>query len=164
MRLTIISSLFLAFGSSFFVPLSAKGRLKENAISIAISHILVIGIVYILFKTGHSPLSLAWALLIEEFFLCLLLKPYLLVKIVGYKWYELWQIFSPCIKVTLIAVPIPLIIFNVLNHFSLNEFTRFTINVPTSIFFVSISVWFFGLNSEIKDFIKQIIKKKKIDL
>ena len=160
LRLAIVSSLFVVFGNSFFIPLSAKGRLKENAISIAICHTLLIVLVYLLFRRGLSPLVLAWALLVEEFCLCLILKPYLLVKIVGYKWHDMWAMFFPCIKVVFCSIPIPLTIFIALDYFSINEYICFAINVPVSVFFVGVSVWLVGLNTEMKDYIKEIVKKK----
>ena len=159
LRLAIVTSLFIVFGRSFFIPLSANGRLKDNAISIAISHVILLAVVFFLFRTGLSPIVLAWALLVEEFFLCLVIKPYLLVKIVGYKWSDLWMVFTPCIKVTLIAVPIPLAAFVFLQTNAFNEYARFAIMVPLSVLSVCIAVWFVGLTTEMKGFVKQIVQK-----
>lgn len=159
LRFAIVTSLFIVFGSSFFIPLSANGRLKDNAISIAIAHTILIVVVYLLFKSGHSPIVLAWALFVEEFFLCMVIKPYLLVKIVGYKWSDLWMIFVPCIRVSLIAVPIPLAVFVYLQTNAFNEYVRFAIMVPLSVFSVGLSVWFAGMTPEMKNFVKQIVGK-----
>lgn len=159
LRFAIVTSLFIVFGSSFFIPLSANGRLKDNAISIAIGHTILITVVYVLFKSGYSPVVLAWALFVEEFFLCMVIKPYLLIKIVGYKWSDLWTVFTPCIKVTLIAVPIPLATFFFLQSNVFNEYARFVIIVPLSVLSVCTTVWFFGLTPEMKIFTMQIFER-----
>ena len=159
LRLSIVTSLFTVFGSSLFVPLSAKGRLKENAISIAIGHVILICSVYVLFLQGFPPTALAWALFFEEFLLCVVVKPYVVVKVVGYKWTDMWNIFCPCMKVTAIAVPIPLILFLFLHKENVNEFLMFFTVIVVSVVCVGISVWVAGLDANTKDFCYSIIKK-----
>lgn len=159
LRFAIISSLFIVFGSSFFIPLTAKGRLKENAISISICHVILIVSIYTLFKMGHTPIILAWGLLLEEFVLCIIIKPYLMIKIVGYKKEDLWAVFSPCLKVTLIAIPIPLLSFLLLQMNSINQYICFAVETPLSILSVCISVWFFGLNTDMKTYVMHFLLK-----
>ena len=160
LRLTIVTSLFLCIGVSFFVPLSAKGRLKENAIGVTVGHFLTIGLVYILFKNGCSPLVLAWMLLFEEFFLSILLKSYILVKIVGYKWLEIKMVLYPCLKVSFLSLLVPLGIFFLMKYFLINEYISFFVITPVSIVSVVIVAWFWGMDAVVKDYIRQIIVNK----
>ena len=57
---------------------------------------------------GYSPIVLSWISMISYAILGLIVKPILLVKIVGYNWSDIWSVFKPCFLVTILAIPIPL--------------------------------------------------------
>lgn len=160
LQLTIITSLFQVFDTSFYTALYAKGRIKENALISPTLGFLIFGITYLLFKYGFPPISLAWGLLIDYALLGLLIKPLLIVKIANYTWKEILDVFYSCFKVTIIAVPLPLILYLYKYLLFSNELAYFIIIVLISIATVSFSVWYIGLNKGIREKIKLIIIKK----
>ncbi|MCM1689868.1 polysaccharide biosynthesis protein, partial [Bacteroides uniformis] len=92
------------FDRSFYIPLYAKGQLKENTILTLLFAFLPFPIIYLLFKNGFSPVALSWSYLISYAIIGLVIKPYLLVKIVGYKWWEIIRTLIPCFSVTMVSV------------------------------------------------------------
>ena len=158
LKLAIATSLFMVFSQSFYIALQAKGRIKENAIYISSFHLLLIASVYVLFSIGCSPVSLAWGILFEEAFFGLFLKPLIVVKVVGYGWRDFGNVFWPCLKVSLCAIPIPLVLFNVFESIGCNEYAVFAVIVLLSVLSVCVSVWLWGLNAELKAFIRFKIK------
>lgn len=159
LRLIIVTTLIQTFSQSFYTALYAKGRIRENAIFTSLIGFVTLFVIYILFKRGSSAVSLAWCILIEEAFLALVVKPLLIIKIAGYKWNDMWSVFIPCLKVTLLAIPVPLVVFIMLPSYISNEYVRFLLMVPLSILFVGLSIWFVGLNPEIKNFISSLKNK-----
>ena len=90
------------------MALYAKGQLKENALITPIILFVNFPIIYILFKMGYSPIVLSWISMISYAILGVIVKPILLVKIVGYRWSDIWSVFRPCFLVTILSIPIPL--------------------------------------------------------
>ena len=80
-------------------------------------------------------------------FLALFAKPYLLVKIVDYRWGEILRVFWNCLRVTLLAVPIPLIIYLWL---SVSNLWYCAIILVVSVLSVLVSVWTLGLTKEMR--------------
>ena len=159
LRLILITTLFQTISQSFYTALSAKGQIRENAISTSTIGFCTLFIIYILFKIGFSPISLAWSILIEEAILALLVKPFLVVKIANYKWEEIANVFVTCFKVSITAIILPLVFFVSSIYNELNEFIRFSTTVLLSTLSIIFSTWFFGLDSESKKFILQIFRK-----
>ena len=58
LQLTLVTSLFQVFDTSFYTALYAKGRIKENALISPLIGFLVFPIVYLLFKSGYTPVVL----------------------------------------------------------------------------------------------------------
>ena len=109
LQLVVIQSLFQAFDTSFYRALYAKGRIKENALISPTLGFIMFPLVYFFFKWGFSPVALSWASLVKYAITGLIIKPILIIKIVGYKWSDVFSVFSPCLLVTIAAVPIPLL-------------------------------------------------------
>ena len=110
LQIVVVQSLFQVFDRSFYVPLYVKGQLKENAILTSLFDFLPFPAVFVLFKIGYSPVALSWAYLISSVIIGLIVKPILIIKLVDYTWREVFSVFVPCLRVTLIAV-IPSTIF-----------------------------------------------------
>jgi O-antigen/teichoic acid export membrane protein len=110
LQIVVVQSLFQVFDRSFYVPLYVKGQLKENAILTSLFDFLPFPVVFVLFKIGYSPVALSWAYLISSVIIGLIVKPILIIKLVDYTWREVFSVFVPCLRVTLIAV-IPSTIF-----------------------------------------------------
>lgn len=160
LRLIVVQSLFQVFDSTFYYALYAKGRLRENALLSPTISLLSFPIVYLLFKCGCSPVALSWAGIIVYAIIGLIIKPILVVKIVDYSWKDVWSVFSPCLKVTLLSVPVPLLFFFYVNNGSLNLIAEFLILVLISVLSVAISSWFVGISYEHRRIIIKTIKQK----
>lgn len=160
LQLAIITSLFQVFDTSFYTALYAKGQIKENALTSPTLGLLIFPISYLLFRIGCSPVALAWAMLALYAFLGLVQKPILLIKIVGYTWKDIFMVFWPCLKVTLVSVPIPLIVMIIFNNLYINKYILFIIHVLISTSSVGLTVWFLGLNKEMRTKILLFVKSK----
>ena len=157
LQIVIIQSLFQVLNISFFTPITATGRIKENAFFTTIVLLLCFVVVYFLFKAGASPYALSWAYLIGEAVLGMVAKPYLLVKLVGYRWSEILRLFWECARTIVVAVPIPLLLYFKLDNSSL--LNCFILLVITTLC-VLLSVWFLGISRDMRTKIIQAIKER----
>ena len=159
LQLAIVASLVDVFSRSFYAALYAKGQIKENSI---ISFVILgagFGLIYVLFEMGFSPVSSAVVLFGTVTAISLVVKPVLLVKIVGYSVKEILSVFIVCFRVSLFAMPIPVATFMVLQDKGFNDIAKFAIIVPLSVLSVCVAVWFAGLTVEMKNQVCQIMKK-----
>jgi hypothetical protein len=115
LQLVLIQSLFSVFDTSFYTALYARGRLRENALISPTIGFLGFPIVYILFKNGYSPVVLSYAGIISYALLGFVVKPALIIKIADYSIGDVISVFVPCIKVSIIAVIIPLLLKRLLD-------------------------------------------------
>ena len=153
LQIVIVQSLFQVFDTSFYTALYAKGRLRENALTSPTLSFMIFPITYVLFKMGYSPLVLSWTSLVVYAFLGTIVKPLLLMKIVDYKWLEIWSVYRVCIIVTIISLPIPVIINKVLDTTELINFILVGIICVSSVGF---SIFFFGIDKIMR---KKVIEK-----
>lgn len=160
LQLALVTSLFQVFDTSFYTALYAKGRIKENALISPTIGFLVFPIVYLLFKCGYSPVVLAWALLVCYALLGLVVKPILMIKIVGYTWSDVMRVFTPCIKVTFLSVPLPMIIYYFRDEWLPNEILCSLVLVVISVLCVAFSTWMLGINQETRTKLLSLIMRK----
>ena len=153
LQIVIVQSLFQVFDTSFYSALYAKGRLRENALMSPTLSFMIFPITYVLFKMGYSPLVLSWTSLVVYAILGTIVKPLLLMKIVDYKWLEIWSVYRVCIIVTLISLPIPVITNKVLDTTELINFILVGIICVSSVGF---SIFFFGIDKIMR---KKVIEK-----
>lgn len=158
LQLIVIQSLFQVFDTSFFTALYAKGQLKENALISPVFGFLQFPVVYFLFKWGFSPVALSWASLICYAILGIYIKPMLIIKVVNYSWRDIWGVFRPCLFVTIAALPIPIVLSYIYNCD--NSIVLSIILLFVSLLSVFFSVWFLGLDKEMKIQILQFIKAR----
>jgi O-antigen/teichoic acid export membrane protein len=156
LQLIIINGLFGVFDSSFLVALQAKGRLRENALSSPIVGIVKFSIVYFLFKAGFSPVTLSYAAIIANAILGVIIKPVLVCKIVNYTFRDITSVFIPCLKVCLVAIPIPVLV----NYHLDRSLISFFIVCAVSIICVLTTVFYIGLNRQMRHKIICTAKKK----
>ena len=103
---------------------------------------------------------LAWILLIAYAMLGLVVKPLLIIKIVGYTWKDVLSVFVPCLKITMLAVPIPLMTYFFVNSNILeSKLLAFFIIVLVSIISVSIVIWICGINQQLRKKIISLVAK-----
>lgn len=160
LQLIIIQSLFQVFDTSFYTALYAKGQLRENALLSPLFIFISFPIVYFLFKAGFSPVTLSWASLVAYAILGVIIKPILIIKVVNYKWSDILAVFYSCVKVSIIAIPIPLVVYCEIENITTNLWMQFIILVIISVLSVIISSWTFGLDSDTKTKVLSFIREK----
>lgn len=160
LQLAVCTSLFSVFDLSFYTGLYAKGRIKENSIfSSSFFFFAFIG-TYILFKLGFSPVVSGWMLLIAQMIIALVVKPIMLVKIVNYRFSDIFAVFKSCFLVLIVSVPIPLILYLYKDNLIENYYLREIVICIVAILSVAIAVWFIGLDKETKQKILTFVKSK----
>jgi len=158
LQIIIVQSLFQVFDTSFYRALYAKGQLKENALLSPMLGFIQFPIVYVLFKNGFSPVALSWASLIHYMIGGLVVKPILIVKIVNYTWQDVVSVLLPCLKVSIVSLPIPLLIYKFTNRES--DVLFFILIVSSSVLSVAFSSWYLGMTALHRDKIIGIVKRK----
>lgn len=161
LQLAILTSIIQVFDTSFYTALYAKGRIKENAIVSPVLGILSFPVMYLFFKAGYSPISMAWIMLIIGCILSFIVKPILIIKYVEYKLADIIPLFKICAMVTIVAsIPLLLLLHYEESLLPKNDFLyilSITIISSTSII---TSIWFIGLSDNNKNAIKRFIKNK----
>ena len=157
LQLIIVQSLFSVFDTSFYTALYAKGQLRENALISPLLGFIQFPVIYLLFKMGYSPVVLSYAGIIVFAALGLIIKPILICKIVDYTFRDIMSVFLPCLKVCLVAVPIPILVnYYVDNGIIIN----FVVVCLVSTICILSTVFFIGINNEMRSKIISIIKSK----
>lgn len=160
LQLAIISSLFQVFDNSFYTALYAIGRIKENALISPILGILTFPLTYVLFKFGYSPVIMGWILLCLYAILGVVVKPILIVKYAEYKWKDIAELFAQCLKVTMLSVILPVVLYVCRNRFFDSDITSFVSILFLSLFSVAITVWTLGLSHDMRSRIILLVKDR----
>ena len=92
--------------------------------------------------------------------LAIFIKPFLLVKIMGYTWTDIFVLFKSCIIVTVVSVPIPLLLYIFRNTLFHTPYLDFFILSISGVVCVALAVWFLGLDDGIRKRIQNNIKIK----
>lgn len=156
LQLTLVQSMIQVFDNSFYTALYAKGQLKQNALLSPTCLFISFGVVYLCFKLGSSPLALAWSMIGACSTIAFFVKPYLLVKIVDYKYSEIWKMISVCFSVVVVSLPLP-IIFRI---FTPENWLYYVLCGLISVVSVSLTIWTIGVDYETRGKIKEIVKAK----
>lgn len=157
LRITIVGSLFSVFDTSFYTALYAKGQIKENALISPAIYAVVFPITYILYKIGFPPVALSLTMTICTSIVALIVKPFLLIKIVNYQLHDIFAVYKDCLIVTLYSVIVPLIIY-ICIHAKYNAIIEFFVLIFVSVISVIITVWFKGIDENIKHFLSSKFK------
>ena len=94
LQLAVGTSLFGVFDLSFYTGLYAKGRIMENSIFSSLFFIFAFVLTYVIFKNDGNPLWSGWMILLAQIIISMVIKPIMLVKIVNYNFYEIWNVFK----------------------------------------------------------------------
>lgn len=160
LQIIVVQSLFQVFDNSFYTALYAKGRLRENAILSPFFLFLNFPIVYFLFKSGASPVVLSWTSLISYAILGLIIKPILLIKIVHYAKKEIIDVYYSCVRVSIVAIPVPILLYYEIKNITTNIWLQFMTIVVVSVLSVIIASWTMGINNETRNKIILFLKNK----
>lgn len=160
LQIVIIQSLFQVFDTSFYTALYAKGQLKQNALISPTLGFLIFPVTYILFKAGCSPLALSWTSLAVYAILGVLVKPLLIINVAEYQWKDLWTVFKPCGRVTIISIVIPILLYIIRDIWLPDRMMQFVVLLFGSVISVIFSVWIAGLDKHVKIKLKSSFKSR----
>lgn len=158
-QIIIVQSLFQVFDTSFYTALYAKGRLRENALISPTLGFVQFPLIYLLFKSGCSPVVLSRANLVLYILLGLIVKPVLLVKIADYDWHAIADVFKICLRVTIMSLPFPLLLVWHVNNQELNFGESFLCAVLI-VLMVTPVVIFAGIDRNTRNKIWNLLKNK----
>lgn len=147
LRIVIVQSLFQVFDTSFYTALYAKGRLRENALTSPTLGFMIFPITYVFFKLGYSPLVLSWTSLVIYAILGIIVKPWLIIKIVDYKCSEIWSVYRSCLIVTVASLPIPIIIYRLVDS---TQVVYFILLGLVCLLSVALSSFFLGIDKKMR--------------
>lgn len=147
LQIVIVQSLFQVFDTSFYTALYAKGRLRENALTSPTLGFMIFPITYVFFKLGYSPLVLSWTSLVIYAILGIIVKPWLIIKIVDYKCSEIWSVYRSCLIVTVASLPIPIIIYRLVDSTQVVYFILLGLLCLLSVVF---SAFFLGIDKAMR--------------
>jgi len=151
LQLVVIQSLFQIFDTGFYTAISAKGRLRENALTSPVLGFVVFFIIYILFRNGAGPIAQSWMFIIFYAILGLIFKPIILIHIVGgYQWRDFFLVFRQCLLVTAASLPIPLLFHFYISPIINNVYVTFIAEGFVCVLTIAIVVWFLGIDKEMK--------------
>ncbi len=156
-KLALIQGLFQSLDISLYVPIYAKGQIKENAIISPLCDFIQLPVVYVLFKLGHAPIALAWVEACACVVLGVVLKPILVHRIVKYDLKEVYSIILQCFSITAAAAIIPFLISVTVN---VNTVVGFLLILTISLISVAALVWFFGIDRNVRAMLVLWFKNK----
>ena len=159
LQLAIVTSLFQVFDTSFYTALYAKGQIRENAIISPMVGFIAFPVMYILFKLGCSPESMAWVCMVGAALVGLVIKPLLIIHIVDYSWREVFSVFIPCLKVTIMSLPIPLTWYHLLKGCDSVLLVFFT-NIIISVISVVSCCWWLGIDTTMRKKLTSLLFSK----
>ena len=152
----IVSALMGTFSGTFYIPLTAAGKLKGNSVAA----LFVCGgqfiLAYILLKCSFSVMWVQYSYIIVSFLFAFIIKPYLLIKDMNYKISEFVNCFGKSFFILVLSSIIPFIVARCVDKESISGFvTVGTISVM-NVFVVS---WVF-LSRELKIKLFMMVKSK----
>jgi polysaccharide biosynthesis protein len=157
LRVIIISSMFQIFVDSFYTILNARGRIKGYSLMYSGVMFLNLPIVYVLFRLGFPPYALVFVLLASYMLLSMLLLPILIVRITDYSYTEILRLFGVCFLVSFFAMVIPVLLLY--NCEFTSSFIKLVILSSVSVASTGLSVWFVGIDKEMRNKIREKLKQ-----
>ena len=94
LQLVLLEMLFYVYDASFYQIFQSEGRLKENAIICPVMDLIGLAIVYIVYMYGGSVLAIAYCMLFLTIIQGMVVKPWLAVRLFGYKWSDFFRVFG----------------------------------------------------------------------
>lgn len=159
-RLILIGALMLVMGSTHYYAIMATGNIKRYTLEISVLSALIFPLSWLLFYLGAPAYSayvvFAVVYFLQDFIRLLTLKRLISFSIIDYYKYY----FSRISLVTILAFIVPLLVY--LNMAP--SIKRLVIIILVSVIWVSLMIFFFGLDKNERSFVKnktiQIIQKK----
>lgn len=110
LRLSLATQIVGVFNCTFYIPMVASGRLKSNSMAALYVGIGQFVLAYLLYKFGAGLYTLPSILLCTTLLYSCFIKPYILIKEIGYKTSELVKCYFQCFKVAVPSVVLSILI------------------------------------------------------
>lgn len=111
LQIVLLEMLMYVYDVTFYQIFQAEGRLKENAIICPITDFVVLAIIYVIYKQEGSVLWIAWGMFFLTIVQGMFVKPYLAVKLFGYKISDFIKVYINNAKVLFVSGIIPFLFF-----------------------------------------------------
>lgn len=160
LQLALATSLINSMDNSFYTALCAVGRLKMNSILCTIVSIITIPIAYIFYKLGYGPVTIAWIILIDDFFISFVIKPYVMIREANFQLIDIVKVCFSCFVVTILSLPLPLYLHVLIENLSIDPIISDVIVGITGVLSTALAVWFVGLDSEMRVKLLSLTKSK----
>lgn len=155
-KIALIEMLFYVYDVTFFQIFQTTGRLKENALICPLVDFIGLAIVYVMYGFGADVLIIAWCMVILSFLEGVIIKPFLAVRLFGYRWDEFLKVFVNNFKVFICALVIPLTLYFLIDKSIFNNCLIIIISAIS----VVISAYFVGLGKEDRAKVNEIVLLK----
>ncbi len=159
LRFAMFESLAVSSGQNLFRLIQADGKVKNYTIHAAITVGIIFPLAWILYYL-NAPVWSAYVVFIVDFMVLNIVRFYDLKKLMPFSIQQfLYEVFIPCIIVSITSFIIPLMICYQLKP----SLLRFFINVPLAVLWTCICCYLFGLTKNerlyIQDKLKLVISK-----
>ncbi len=152
----IAQNILSTFSTSFYIPMMAAGKLKKNAIASIFLGPGMFALLYIIYKVGGDVMWVQYILVFSTIAYGFIVKPYILVRDVQYKYADFIPCYVACLKVALLSIVLSLTLYAVCPPDSrLHAAMLF----GGSFLSVILSAYIF-LDAQAKAFIKKKLKRK----
>lgn len=91
------------FSSSFYIPMMAANKMKENSLAALVLGISEFVLVYFFLKIGFGPMWIQYLSIIAMIFFSMLVKPYVLIKHIDYSLKEITICYWICLKTLILS-------------------------------------------------------------
>ena len=160
LKLVVIQSLFQVFDTGLYAAINANGNIKWNALTSPTLGFCAFPLVYFIFKSGASPVSLSWVYIGVYAILGCIQKPLILIKICGYHFSDFIPMYRSCFIVTIVSTVLPVLVNNVLRAQTDNHYIIFFSIGFISVISVFLSAWFLGTDASVRKKILDYIRHK----
>ena len=154
-QIAIATQILSSISSSTYIPFVASGKLRVLSLISIPNCVFSFGLLYIILKSGGTPLWSQYIALLSACISFLLLRPLLLCSQMKYSVYEIFKCYFQCFKVFIIAFIPSIVLFYWVNH---NLWQQTVLFIGTA-FFVAVSAYV-SLDRSTKIYIKTIVKHK----
>lgn len=161
LQLIVIQSLFQTIDTSFYYAIYAKGQLRQNALLSPTVLFLTFPVVYFLFKMGYSPVALSWAAIVAYTIIGFIIKPILLIRLVNYRLRDILSVLIPCLRVTVVSLPIPFFATHYIVNLKLPIWLEFILIAVACCVSVAVCSWYLGLTPEMRSKVVGIVRRRQ---
>lgn len=158
LRIIVLTAIMELFTSCMFTTLDVVGKIREYSIIYPLILFATFPLTYFFYKIGMPPVTVSYVMLVAYMILAFIVMPVLSVRIAKYTLNDIIQLYVPCLKVTLLSVPIPALAYMYLPID--NAFLHLLIITIVSILSIGVCIWYVGLNNDVRTLIMSNVKSK----